>query len=62
MDSSLLQTLVLENSIIEIHHNENLNKSPYLIRMFSYTDGMIEWRTDALGVKILVLFIGSEAL
>jgi len=30
--------------------------------MFSYTDGKIEWRTDALGVKILILFIGSEAL
>ncbi len=62
MDSSLLQTLVLENSIVEIHYNENLNKSPYLIRMFSYIDGKIEWRTDALGVKILILFIGSKTL
>jgi len=43
-------------------NNKNLNKNPYLIRMFSYTDGMIEWRTDALGVNTLILFIGSEAL
>jgi len=62
VECSLLQTLVLENSIVEIHYSQNLKKNPYLIRMFSYTDGKIEWRTDALGVKILILFIGSEAL
>lgn len=57
-----LQTLILEYAIIEIHYNENLNKNPYLVRMFSYTDGMIEWRTNSLGVKVLILFTESKAL
>jgi hypothetical protein len=33
-----VQTIMLENNIIEIHYNTNLKSNPYLIRIFSYNN------------------------
>jgi hypothetical protein len=31
-----IRTIILEFDLIEIHHNVNLKKKPYLVRVFNY--------------------------
>lgn len=31
-----INTIELDYDLIEVHHNKNLSKRPYLIRVFSY--------------------------
>ena len=33
-----LRTIILEFDLIEIHHNVNLKKKPYLARVFNYNN------------------------
>lgn len=33
-----IRTIVLENDLIEIHHNQYLKNKPYLVRVFSYNN------------------------
>lgn len=55
--TSLLQTLILEHDLIEIHYNENLRKNPYLIRVFRYNNDLIEFRFDKNNIKNLYDFL-----
>lgn len=55
--ASLLQTLILEHDLIEIHYNENLRKNPYLIRVFRYNNDLIEFRFDKNNIKNLYDFL-----
>ena len=60
MEPTLLHALHLEYSIIEIHCNNNLKNNQYLIRIFSYTDGNIEFRVDELGLRICGILITTH--
>lgn len=33
-----LRTIILEYDLIEVHHNPNLKKKPYLVRIFNYNN------------------------
>jgi hypothetical protein len=33
-----IRTIELEYDLIEIHHNKNLKKKPYLVRIYNYND------------------------
>jgi hypothetical protein len=45
---------MLEFDLIEIHHNPNLKKKPYLVRVFSYNNGdPHELRLDETELKDL---------
>jgi hypothetical protein len=33
-----IRTIELEYDLIEIHHNKNLKKKPYLVRVYNYND------------------------
>jgi len=33
-----LRTIMLEFDLIEVHHNPNLKKKPYLVRVFNYNN------------------------
>lgn len=41
-----LQTIVLEDNLIEIHYNKNLKNKPYLIKIFNYNKDTHELRLD----------------
>jgi hypothetical protein len=44
----------MEMDIIEVHHNKNLKKNPYLVRVFSYNNNdPDEFRCDEGEVKNL---------
>lgn len=44
---TLIRTLEFEYETLEVHHNKNLTKRPYLIRVFSYNDsGVKELRLE----------------
>lgn len=52
--TTLLQTLILEYDLVEIHHNELLKNKPYLVRVFSYNDtDPNELRLDEKEIKNL---------
>lgn len=44
--SNKLQTIVLEDDIIEIFYNANLSNKPYLIRLSNYHNMVYEIRAD----------------
>lgn len=49
-----LRTIMLEFDLIEIHHNPNLKKKPYLVRVFSYNNSdPHELRLDEVELKNL---------
>ncbi len=49
-----LRTIILEFDLIEIHHNVNLKKKPYLVRVFSYNNSdPHELRLDEVELKNL---------
>jgi len=52
--STLINTIRMEMDIIEVHHNKNLKKNPYLVRVFSYNNNdPDEFRCDEGEVKNL---------
>lgn len=52
--STLINTIRMEMDIIEVHHNKNLKKNPYLVRVFSYNNNdPNEFRCDEFEVKNL---------
>jgi len=49
-----LQTIMFEHQVIDIHHNPNLSKKPYLVRIFSYNNHYPdEIRLDEIDFKNL---------
>lgn len=44
--SNKLQTIILEDDIIEIFYNANLSNKPYLIRLSNYDNVVYEIRAD----------------
>lgn len=44
--SNKLQTIILEDDIIEIFYNTNLSSKPYLIRLSNYDNMVYEIRAD----------------
>lgn len=44
--SNKLQTIILEDDIIEIFYNTNLSSKPYLIRLSNYHNMVYEIRAD----------------
>jgi hypothetical protein len=44
--SNRIQTILLEDDIIEIFYNANLTKKPYLIRLSNYESMVYEIRAD----------------
>jgi hypothetical protein len=46
-DSTLTQTIQFDDYFVEIHHNSNLSKNPYLIRVFGYHNECKEIRLES---------------
>lgn len=44
--SNKLQTIILEDDIIEIFYNASLSNKPYLIRLSNYDNAVYEIRAD----------------
>lgn len=41
---TLINTIILDHTIIEIHYNSILTEKPYMMKIFSYNDNTIEIR------------------
>lgn len=37
-NKTILNTIYLDTDVIEVHFNKNLNKNPYLVRVFNYNN------------------------
>lgn len=46
-----LNLIILDDDVIEILHNENLTKNPYLIRMYNYSNEKYEIRVSEDDLK-----------
>lgn len=42
--TTLINTLVFEHTVVEIHFNDLLKIKPYLVRVFSYNNNPVEIR------------------
>lgn len=51
--SNKIQTIVLEDDIIEILHNHSLSKNPYLIRFTNYHNMTYEIRANENDIREL---------
>lgn len=43
---TLIRTVILDHTIIEIHYNQVLKHKPYMMRIFTYDENPIEIRYD----------------
>lgn len=59
---TLIRTLDLDYDLIEIHHNPNLTKKPYLVRIFSYHRDVHEIRLDETDMKNLYNILKQHGL
>jgi len=41
-----IQTIIVDDNVIDIHYNENLKQKPYLVRLFNYSNEIYELRLD----------------
>lgn len=59
MSSSKIQTILLEDDVIEILYNTRLSKNPYLIRMINYHGVQYEIRANEKDIAELHTFFGK---
>lgn len=48
------QLVVFDSFVIEILHNQNLSKNPFLVRTYTYEGGNNEFRSDAQEISRLI--------
>ena len=57
-----LNLIILDDDVIEILHNENLTKNPYLIRMYNYSNEKYEIRVNEDDLKEFAKIINDLLL
>lgn len=57
MTNNKIQTILLEDDIIDIFYNENLSSKPYLIRLYNYHEESYEIRADRSDLEELTTIL-----
>ena len=57
-----LNLIILDDDVIEILHNENLTKNPYLIRLYNYANEKYEIRASEDDLKEFAKIINDLLL
>lgn len=57
--SNKIQTIVLEDDIIEIFYNSTLSKNPYLIRLINYHNMRYELRASENDIQELATILNK---